>query len=106
MSMHIEVKAQALHYGRSTEPLAWIVPSEQWPRMWRVLWPDGSLSDITNRARAKEAAKVIAERGPPPRDRRMFRWQKECLETAPAGLACEPDEIEAAGKPLAAESLS
>jgi hypothetical protein len=37
-----------------------IVPDEKYPIMWRVRRPDGSLSDMTNRTRAKDAAEVLA----------------------------------------------
>lgn len=36
-----------------------VVPDQQHPRMWRVRYPDGRLSDMTNRTRAKDAAEVI-----------------------------------------------
>jgi len=32
-----------------------IVPDEKYPSMWRVVRTDGSLSDMTNRTRAKDA---------------------------------------------------
>ena len=28
--------------GRSTKLLAWAVPYERWPKMWRIHWPHGS----------------------------------------------------------------
>ena len=64
----------ALHYGAARKPLAWIVPDPQHGVMWRILWPNGELSDIANLARAKDAAAVIAERGPPKRDAKRFNW--------------------------------
>lgn len=33
----------------------YIVQDARWPNMWRVAFPDGSLSDMVNIARAKEA---------------------------------------------------
>jgi hypothetical protein len=50
--------------------------------MWRVRWPDGSLSDMANLSRAKDAAFVIAQNGPPARDGKRLHWQ-----TAPIGEA-------------------
>ena len=35
------------------------------------------LSDMTNLARAKDAAAEICDRGPPRRDRRRFHWKIE-----------------------------
>jgi hypothetical protein len=52
-----------------------VVPDERWPKTWRIRWPDGRISDMVNLSRAKDAAAIIAERGPPERDRRRFRWQ-------------------------------
>ena len=33
-----------------------VVPDGKYPRMWRVKHPDGSLSDMVNLTRAKDAA--------------------------------------------------
>jgi hypothetical protein len=40
--------------------LSAIEPDSEWPGMWRVRLPDGSLSDMTNRTRAKDAAQLVA----------------------------------------------
>ena len=42
--------------------VAGIVPDGRWPAMWRVCRPDGSLSDMVNLTRAKDAAVSIALR--------------------------------------------
>jgi hypothetical protein len=39
-----------------------IVPDERYPSMWRVRHPDGSLSDMINRTRAKDAAMAMLDR--------------------------------------------
>lgn len=39
-----------------------IVPDTKYPSMWRVRNPDGSLSDMVNRTRAKDAAQSMCER--------------------------------------------
>src|SRR5262245_15366800 len=39
-----------------------VVQDENYPRMWRVRRPDGSLSDMVNRARAKDAATLMLDR--------------------------------------------
>jgi hypothetical protein len=39
--------------------VAKIVPDQQWPGMWRVQLPNGYLSDIVNRSRAKDAALTL-----------------------------------------------
>ena len=67
----------ALHYGKSRKPLAWVKPDDRYPTMWRIHWPDGSVSDMVNLTRARDAAAAIAERGPPARNRRRFHWVQE-----------------------------
>jgi hypothetical protein len=42
--------------------LAHLVPDGKWPSMWRVRMPDGRLSDMANKAWAKEAAYALALR--------------------------------------------
>jgi hypothetical protein len=74
-----------LHYGRSRKRLACVKPDEVYPTLWRIHWPDGSVSDMVNLARAKDAAMAIAERGPPRLERRIFRWQQKCRESARDG---------------------
>jgi hypothetical protein len=65
----------ALHYGKSKKPLAWVKPDERYPTMWRIHWPDGSVSDMVNLARAKDAARAIAFRQVPSGDAGMLRWK-------------------------------
>jgi hypothetical protein len=60
------------------------------PKMWRIRWPDGSTSDMVNLSRAKDAAAIIAERGPPERNRRLFHWKIEPVEN---GRGASPDAI-------------
>ena len=64
-----------LHYGRKRRPLIEVVPDTPWPGMWRLRTPDGTLSDLVNLARAKDAAMAAAERGPPRRNARLFHWK-------------------------------
>jgi len=40
--------------------LAAVEPDSEWPGMWRVRLPDGDLSDMANRTRAKDAAQLLA----------------------------------------------
>jgi hypothetical protein len=40
--------------------LSAIEPDSEWPGMWRVRLPDGHLSDMANRTRAKDAAQLLA----------------------------------------------
>lgn len=72
-----ELIGPALYYGNARHPLARVVPDTCHRGMWRVLWPDGSLSDLVNFARAKDAAQAMAERGPPARNRRLFHWKQK-----------------------------
>jgi hypothetical protein len=39
-----------------------VVVDDRYPTMWRVRYPDGSLSDMVNRTRAKDAALSLLER--------------------------------------------
>ena len=52
-----------------------MVPDAVYPDMWRVALTDGSLSDMTNLTRAKDAAVVMADRGPPRRNQSQLRWK-------------------------------
>ena len=38
-----------------------VIPDTIHPSMWRVQWPDGSLSDMANLTRAKDAAACFIE---------------------------------------------
>ena len=40
--------------------LSAVQPDPEWPGMWRVRLPDGDLSDMANRTRAKDAAQLLA----------------------------------------------
>jgi hypothetical protein len=53
--------------------------------MYRILWPDGQLSGMVNLSRAKDAAAAICERGPPARNRQIFRWEPEPSKTGSGG---------------------
>jgi hypothetical protein len=44
---------------RKSVPVVEIVPDDHWPSMWRVKRPDGSLTDMVNRTRARDAADAI-----------------------------------------------
>jgi hypothetical protein len=66
---------QALYYGAASTPLVCIVPDAIYHGMWRMLWPDGRVSDLANLSRIKEAALVLCERGPPRRDAPRLHWK-------------------------------
>ena len=65
----------ALRYGHARTPLALLLPDSDWPGMWCIAWPDGRLSDLVNLTRAKDAAELISERGPPVHDSKLFHWE-------------------------------
>jgi len=50
--------------GLWASPLATVEPDADWERMWRVRLPDGSLTDLVNLTRAKDALKLLNQRGP------------------------------------------
>jgi hypothetical protein len=52
-----------LYLQGSRVALLEIVPDAHYPKMWRVALPDGRLSDMVNRVRAKDAALSIALAG-------------------------------------------
>jgi len=72
-----------LFYGTARAPLARAVPDDRYPSMWRIAWPDGRVSDMTNLTRARDAAAAICERGPPARNRRLFRWERDTSRRPP-----------------------
>jgi hypothetical protein len=98
----------ALYYGHARTPLALVVPDARRSGMWRIAGPDGRLSDLVNLARAKDAAAMIAERGPPARNRRRLHWKikrSKAARRAPpiastdATLSMDPGAAELHGWP-------
>jgi hypothetical protein len=83
--------AYSLHYGGKI--LAWVKPDSEWPGLWRIHWPDGSISDLTNLSRAKHAAVLIAADGPPERSPDCFRrgWVIEPNANAQKSVSSEFD---------------
>lgn len=73
--------AWVLRYGRQTKPLVTVRPDAQWPSMWRLHWPDGSISDMVNLSRAKDAAMVLAMRTVPGNKPQLLHWM---VDRAPA----------------------
>jgi hypothetical protein len=50
----------ALHcYGKSGG-IVHVVPDRKWPNMWRIKWPDGTLSDMANLTWARDGAMSVA----------------------------------------------
>jgi hypothetical protein len=72
--------------------MATIEPDANWPGMWRVRWPDGRLSDMTNLTRAKDAVDCFMET-----EERRQRGRHSPLE----GRLCV--KTDSWGKGLAAE---
>jgi hypothetical protein len=66
-------RGYALRYGNAKKPLVRVIPDS-----WRMIWPDGQLSDMATLSRAKDAAIAFCERGPPARNRRCFNWKRTC----------------------------
>lgn len=90
----------ALHYGGARTPLVRAVPDGRWPGMYRLAWPDGSISDLANLARCRDAAVVICQRGPPPKNWQLFRWNPS--EAPAKALLAHPDAFEASAAGRAA----
>jgi hypothetical protein len=57
---HRDGSRYTLHHSQRKAPLLSVEPDAKWPCMWRVRKPDGSLTDMVNLTRAKEAALPIA----------------------------------------------
>ena len=55
-------KGNSLHIGGKGNSVLAIEPDARWPGMWRVQLSDGSLSDMVNLTRARDAAMSIARR--------------------------------------------
>ena len=49
----------ALRGAGRTSPIVELIPDATCPGMWRIKTPDGSLSDMVNRARARDAGRSI-----------------------------------------------
>jgi len=58
--VNYEWRGKVLYRRARSAPVAEIVPDEKWPSMWRVRLPDGTLSDMVNLIRAKDAAVTLA----------------------------------------------
>jgi hypothetical protein len=51
----------SLHLERRATPLLHVVRDKTYEGMWRIRFADGSLSDMTNLTRAKDAGRCIAQ---------------------------------------------
>jgi hypothetical protein len=51
----------SLHLERRAPPLLHVIRDKTYQGMWRIRFADGSLSDMTNLTRAKDAARCIAQ---------------------------------------------
>ena len=90
-----------LHYGQAQTPLVRVEPDSVCPGMWRVVWPDGRVSDMVNLARAKDAAMTLAERGPPARNPQRFHWRLDRSDS-PSGARPRVLPADPAHRPSAA----
>jgi hypothetical protein len=52
-----------LRLGRRGRVIAAIEPDPEWHGLWRVRLPDGTLSDMVSRTRARDAARTLALAG-------------------------------------------
>src|SRR5262245_61080378 len=65
----------ALYYGNGRSPLATVIPDLHYLKLFRIRWPSGRLSRLFVLSLAKDAALAVAERGPPRRHPKRFRWE-------------------------------
>jgi len=68
-----------LHYAGTSTVLATVIPDDTWAGMYRVHWPGGTISDMCNLSRARDAAFTAAARG---RDWQRLKWQKSPIGQA------------------------
>ena len=66
----------SLHYKRQGKPLAHVIPDPKWPGMYRVRGSDGTLSDLVNLARAKDAAERVVASKISLHDRNRLTWRE------------------------------
>ena len=66
-----------------------ITPDTKYPSMWRVRYPDGSLSDIVNLTRARDGARCLALAVLNTRETRVANAQGG---TPPAPTLGDPDQ--------------
>jgi hypothetical protein len=71
----------SLHFQRAGRPLAHVVPDHVWPGMYRVRWADGTLSDMVNLARAKDAAEAVTAAKFTHGNRRLLTWRERTKVT-------------------------
>jgi len=97
LTWHRHADRLALCLGKSRSALAWVEPDGLWPGMFRVRFPDGTLSDIVNLTRAKDAALVIV----------LCALNSDPQEQRPGGShVCERTRYLGAGpKPIASMGL-
>jgi hypothetical protein len=77
-----------LFYGQASTSLVRVEPDRVYPDLWRIVWPDGRVSDIVNLTRAKDAAMALCERGPPARDPQRLHWRLDRSDSPSAGRTC------------------
>jgi hypothetical protein len=59
--IEMQWKDERLYLGTRSSNYS-IVPDEYYPQIWRVRRPNGSLSDMSNRTRAKDAAMTMLDK--------------------------------------------
>lgn len=83
MGMHEDVGMEyALHYGNAKTPLVTVKPDSKYPAMWRIHTPDGTMSDMVNLSRAKDAAASVYTTG---LNSQRLNWKR-----AEAGAVAHP----------------
>jgi hypothetical protein len=93
----------SLHYQRAGKPLAHVVPDRVWPGMYRARYADGSLSDMVNLTRAKDAAVAVCASKLGIHNRSRLRGETHGGMTEPRPPvapfdAAAPDPIHATGE--------
>jgi hypothetical protein len=77
-----------LFYGQASTPLVRVEPDRTYPDLWRIVWPNGRVSDIVNLSRAKDAAMVLCEHGPPARNPQRLHWRLDRSDSPSGSRTC------------------
>jgi hypothetical protein len=85
-------KGNSLHVGGKGKPVLAIEP-DRWPGMWRIRLPDGSLTDMLNLSRARDAAMAIALR--------ILQGKETRLEAPRTAILTSADSLPTSALPAA-----
>src|SRR4051794_24433341 len=101
-----ERRGSELPTKRVTLSSTGIVPDERWPAMWRVSYADGSLSDMANRTRAKDALHALMRAVQSRRRSTAQRWAELLPRAVRAGPRHDAQHVILRGMPVAVRAAT